>query len=381
MTGVQQHIHRWDRPDASARPAPESRGNAGTAEDPRTNTDSGTDEGMSFWDLLDVVNPLQHIPLVNRAYRAITGDEIKPAAQLAGSTLFFGPVGTAVAGADLLLAHETGKDSIGHVASLLGLDGDDPADAGPPPVQYAQTAPAAPDRVIPRTAADLPPALAAFARDSLAQAESAGRQTPDTADARERQVRQLQGTPGAGAAAVAAAGLTPQAVLGSLGAPGSPGDVNGMAALMQQDRAEAKTPGGGKGMADYWRLAEAGSPAQPRNIVPPPVNQQVQGERGWHPTRLPGGTTAPAASAGAGTGPLVPGLPIHPDLAAEKTGMPVERKDTDRDTRQWPPGGPPQLPPALIADMMLGALDKYEAMKRTQPAGPADRQRVTADQM
>ena len=45
--------------------------------------------------LIDVINPLQHIPrgLIN--YRAITGDEISPAARLAGGALFGGPIGLA----------------------------------------------------------------------------------------------------------------------------------------------------------------------------------------------------------------------------------------------------------------------------------------------
>jgi hypothetical protein len=38
------------------------------------------DDGLSFWDVLDVFNPLQHIPLLNSVYREVTGDQITPAA-------------------------------------------------------------------------------------------------------------------------------------------------------------------------------------------------------------------------------------------------------------------------------------------------------------
>ena len=49
-------------------------------------------DNPSFWDLLDVINPLQHIPIVNEIYQELTGDKIGVAARLAGGTLFGGPV-------------------------------------------------------------------------------------------------------------------------------------------------------------------------------------------------------------------------------------------------------------------------------------------------
>ena len=52
-------------------------------------------EAFTAWDLLDIVNPLQHIPLVSDAYRAITGDTIRPEIQLAGSTVVGGVLGFA----------------------------------------------------------------------------------------------------------------------------------------------------------------------------------------------------------------------------------------------------------------------------------------------
>lgn len=58
----------------------------------------GEDEA-SFWDLLDVINPLQHIPVVSTIYREITGDTIKPIARLAGGALFGGIVGAGLAAA------------------------------------------------------------------------------------------------------------------------------------------------------------------------------------------------------------------------------------------------------------------------------------------
>lgn len=58
----------------------------------------GGDGGsFTFSDLLDIVNPLQQLPLVGSLYRAITGDTISTAARLIGGTIFGGPIGLASA--------------------------------------------------------------------------------------------------------------------------------------------------------------------------------------------------------------------------------------------------------------------------------------------
>lgn len=81
------------------------------------------DGEFSFWDFLDVINPLQHIPLVNSAYREITGDTIKPVMKLAGGALFGGPLGLGIAALDVGVEGTTGKDTGQHVAALFdGVD-------------------------------------------------------------------------------------------------------------------------------------------------------------------------------------------------------------------------------------------------------------------
>jgi len=55
----------------------------------------GGDDGFDFFDFLDVINPLQHIPVVSNVYRAITGDEISHGARMAGGAVFGGPLGFA----------------------------------------------------------------------------------------------------------------------------------------------------------------------------------------------------------------------------------------------------------------------------------------------
>lgn len=53
------------------------------------------DDGFDFGDLLDLVNPLQHIPVVGKVYRELTGDTIAPGIRVAGGALFGGPLGAA----------------------------------------------------------------------------------------------------------------------------------------------------------------------------------------------------------------------------------------------------------------------------------------------
>lgn len=51
------------------------------------------DDGFNFKDVLDLVNPLQHIPVVGNVYRKLTGDVLAPAMRVAGGALFGGPLG------------------------------------------------------------------------------------------------------------------------------------------------------------------------------------------------------------------------------------------------------------------------------------------------
>lgn len=76
------------------------------------------EDGFGFDDLLDVINPLQHIPILSSLYRWITGDEIAPAASLAGGALFGGPIGLAGAAANVAIREATGEDLGGHALTL-----------------------------------------------------------------------------------------------------------------------------------------------------------------------------------------------------------------------------------------------------------------------
>lgn len=82
---------------------------------------------LGFADLLDVVNPLQHIPIVSHIYRAITGDEISTAARAGGGFLFGGPVGFVASLFDGIVTETTGEGAMEHAATALLDDGRDTA--------------------------------------------------------------------------------------------------------------------------------------------------------------------------------------------------------------------------------------------------------------
>lgn len=61
------------------------------------------DDGFNFRDVLDLINPIQHIPILGNIYRSITGDIAAPAIRIAGGALFGGPLGAAFAAANVAL--------------------------------------------------------------------------------------------------------------------------------------------------------------------------------------------------------------------------------------------------------------------------------------
>ncbi|MDE1148960.1 MAG: hypothetical protein PW843_20530 [Azospirillaceae bacterium] len=95
---------------------------AGTATAAAVGAHAKADNHMSFWDFVDVINPLQHIPVVSTIYREITGDTIKTPAKILGGMLYGGPIGFALATGDAIIQQETGDDVEGHIMSALGIE-------------------------------------------------------------------------------------------------------------------------------------------------------------------------------------------------------------------------------------------------------------------
>lgn len=76
-------------------------------------------DGLTFGDILDIINPLQHIPIVSTIYRAITGDDIAAAPKIAGGALFGGVIGLVVSIIDTAIEQITGQDTGEHLLALF----------------------------------------------------------------------------------------------------------------------------------------------------------------------------------------------------------------------------------------------------------------------
>ncbi len=83
------------------------------------------DSDLSFGDLIDVINPLQHIPVVGNLYRGLTGDTISGPARVAGATLYGGPLGM-LAGVVNAIVAEVNDGDPGDTL-VAGLMGESPA--------------------------------------------------------------------------------------------------------------------------------------------------------------------------------------------------------------------------------------------------------------
>jgi hypothetical protein len=82
-------------------------------------TDKKEGKGVSFGDILDIVNPLQHVPVVSSVYRSATGDEIAPVARLIGGAIFGQLFGFIAAAVNVVVEAVTGKDIGDHVMTAL----------------------------------------------------------------------------------------------------------------------------------------------------------------------------------------------------------------------------------------------------------------------
>lgn len=137
---------------------------------------SGSGKGLSFGDLLDVVNPLQHIPVVSTLYRSMTGDAIAPAARVVGGALYGGPIGAGMAVANAIIEQVTGKDVGDTVLALVTDDGSEQG-ARPQTAATAEAAvPAQPaaSQAAPATQAEIAAAAAILPAAGQPQATLAG---------------------------------------------------------------------------------------------------------------------------------------------------------------------------------------------------------------
>jgi hypothetical protein len=101
-------------------PAQATTGPQGSAAPSKTSDSASGD--FSFDDLVDIVNPLQHLPVVGTLYRAFTHDTIKTPEKIAGDTLYGGLWGFVSSVADTAFQAITGKNFGDTVLALFTGD-------------------------------------------------------------------------------------------------------------------------------------------------------------------------------------------------------------------------------------------------------------------
>ena len=111
----------------------------------------------TFHDLLDAINPLQHIPVVSWLYRQISGDQISAQARIAGDAIYGGIAGLVSGMFNALVEKDTGKDVAGNIVAFI-------TGKSSAPTATAAAAPASPtagSTTASGTAAATPTAIAA----------------------------------------------------------------------------------------------------------------------------------------------------------------------------------------------------------------------------
>jgi len=85
---------------------------------------------FSFHDVLDAINPLQHLPVIGTVYRHFTGDKIGNVAEVVGDGIYGGLLGLASGALNVAVKEMTGKDIGENLIALV--EGDDSAAASAP---------------------------------------------------------------------------------------------------------------------------------------------------------------------------------------------------------------------------------------------------------
>lgn len=116
---------------------PESLGKIGAAP---------AEESLSFRDVLDAINPLNHIPIVSDIFASATGHKPSSLSKLAGGAIIGGPIGFVASLAGVIFEDATGTSPVGAVVAALtgeavGTQVADNAVAAEEPAAIAQAAP------------------------------------------------------------------------------------------------------------------------------------------------------------------------------------------------------------------------------------------------
>lgn len=116
---------------------------AASSSDPKTPDIAYDNENESneytFNDLLDIINPLQHLPVIGTIYRQMSGDTMKGMSSILGGALFGGPIGAVASTANVIVHDRTGKDIAENAMAYAGFDAGPAAPVKNNDIVYAET--------------------------------------------------------------------------------------------------------------------------------------------------------------------------------------------------------------------------------------------------
>jgi len=298
-------------------------------------TEVQEDATLSWGDFLDLVNPLQHIPVLNSFYRDATGDTIKPGVQIAGDIAYGAATGSLIVSAAAGIASAIYTESYGKEPAIQvaqSLFGDDTV--GEPSPEAGEINVAEASSLADKKAAAL---------EALAQSKQKQADTPTQSDLV--------------LAALAQKGQN----AGALDASGAPSS----AVLEQASRSVAKTRG-----ASGMRIGN--------NIHPSPTPSATSRVAALNRRAAPSGSIKPQAATLAKTTETSAQVLAQADQTASQTKAAAQIATAQGQAAAVSPpedsaalvsmmqqqaqakASGQDLPPALVQDMMIMALDKYQ---------------------
>lgn len=299
------------------------------------------DKEISFGDLLDAINPLQHIPIIATIYRHLTGDDIGNVARVVGDGLYGGPIGIVAGLASVAVKEETGKDPGDHVLALLTGDDVPPGMA--------------------------PPAGAVASGGGAAETVADGQAASGVASHAPVRLAAAAHTPPAIPAGQSAASAAHRPVTAGPAQTASRGDAGDPVTTFQAQKAA------------FMRGLNGNSLSRPvLNTHPVPLQGfalATVGSGAHHPmvnlaALPPAGTTPPTANS-------FPAVPASLALPQEAAVIPPPALTPALSTALPAPGfglpGGPVTAPIDIQQQMMDALDKYARMQRERGASRGER--------
>lgn len=361
-----------------------------------------TDDGLTFADLLDTINPLQHLPIIAPLYREITGDTISPAARIIGGGLFGGPLGLVASMVDAAIEDGTGRDIGGNLVALV--KGDPLGKEAMQNIAKAKAAETKRPEVADASQAVPLPAPAPIAAAEIAQTPAAAVAAPTIASGAPalpaeggRIAVTGKGPMGAvgGAGAAMPAGAT--GFIGGKSSIPSGGMITPAAAMMAVQPQSQAQPGQAAAQPGLPGQPSGGDPTQSFSGLAGVAALQAQRSAPQTPPVAPPVDTAAVVAATEADAPLDKGwfkLPERTGRSATRAPVTLERREVNNTLATKPSTPNPtavqaaeaanrQLPPASeqgqvlatgnpsISDAMARALNKYDALVKSRAGKPS----------